>query len=132
MKSTAHIACCQKPGAIDTHNSPVIIPGKLDVNILVEIVNQEYAENLNLDELARRFGVNPSYLSRSFTEKTGAPLFDYINRIRIRKACILLKRSDLNILEIAYSVGYHNPSHFNRSFKKIMGIAPRDYRKSLQ
>jgi AraC-like DNA-binding protein len=77
-------------------------------------------------------GFNPSYFSRAFKHKAGMPLFEYVNHLRIRKACILLKRSALSIIEIAFSVGYNNISFFNRYFRKIMKMSPREYRISIK
>lgn len=55
-------------------------------------------------------------------------MFEYLNRIRIQKSCLFLKRSSMSIVEIAFSVGYNNLSHFNRYFRRIMGMSPREYR----
>jgi AraC-like DNA-binding protein len=92
-------------------------------------VEDRYSEELSLPDIARHFGLNPSYFSRLFARHTGMPLFSYVNRLRIQKSCMLLKRSGLSILEIAFSVGYNNLSHFNRYFRRIMGESPREYRK---
>ena len=102
---------------------------RVDPNEVVALIQATYAENHTLQGLAARYDVNPSYLSRLFREKTGVPLFEYINRIRVQKACVLLKRSDLPILEIALSVGYNNLSFFNRYFRKVMGVPPTEYRR---
>jgi AraC-like DNA-binding protein len=103
-------------------------PGRFSIEEAVRAVQDRYAEELSLPELASRFGLNPSYFSRLFARHTGTPLFEYVNRIRIQKSCLLLKRSALSILEIAFSVGYNNLSHFNRYFRRIMGESPREYR----
>jgi AraC-like DNA-binding protein len=95
----------------------------------VVYVEDRYSEDLSLPDIAGHFGINPSYFSRLFARHTGMPLFSYVNRLRIQKSCTLLKRSGLSILEIAFSVGYNNLSHFNRYFRRIMGESPREYRK---
>lgn len=91
-------------------------------------LEEHYSGQLTLDDLARRFGLNPAYLSRAFSRESGYTIVEYINRIRIQKSCILLKRSQASILEIAMAVGYNNLSHFNRYFRRIMETNPRDYR----
>jgi AraC-like DNA-binding protein len=96
----------------------------------VRCIQDRYAEELSLPELASRFGFNPSYFSRVFAKHTGVHLFEYVNRIRINKSCLLLKRSALSIVEIAFSVGYNNLSHFNRYFRRVMGTSPREYRRN--
>jgi AraC-like DNA-binding protein len=91
-------------------------------------IQENYAENFSLQEMARRCGLNSSYFSRAFREAVGVPPFEFINRIRVQKACLLLKRTEMTILEIALSVGYNNISFFNRYFRKIMKMSPREYR----
>lgn len=95
-------------------------------------IEEHYADELSLSRLAVRYGLNPSYFSRLFREQAGTPLFEHINGIRIGKSCQLLKRSRIDIVEIAYAVGYNNLSHFNRYFRRIVGMSPREYRKQSQ
>lgn len=91
-------------------------------------IQVNYAEDFSLQELANRLHTNQSYLSRWFREYTGIPLFEYINQIRIQKACLLLKRTDKSVIEIAFDVGYKSLSFFNRYFRKIMNTSPSNYR----
>jgi AraC-like DNA-binding protein len=91
-------------------------------------LNERYADTLTLPGIAERFGFNPSYFSRVFHRQAGVTLVEYINGIRIRRSCVLLKRTSLGVLAIALSVGYNNLSHFNRYFRRIIGMSPREYR----
>jgi AraC-like DNA-binding protein len=102
------------------------------VEDVIEYLEENYPEQFTLADIASRCAMNPTSLSRSFKEATGVPLFEYINRIRIRKACLLLKRSSRTVLEIALSVGYNNVSFFNRYFRKTMGMSPTEYRASAR
>jgi AraC-like DNA-binding protein len=104
-------------------------PVRFRIEDAVAYVENRYSEELSLAGLAKHFGLNPSYFSRLFARHTGMPLFSFVNRLRIQKSCVLLKRSGLSIIEIAFSVGYNNLSHFNRYFRRIMGESPREYRK---
>ncbi|MBN1409417.1 MAG: helix-turn-helix transcriptional regulator [Spirochaetales bacterium] len=99
------------------------------IDDVVAYVENNYSETFTLEDLSGRCGLNPSYFSRAFKEKTGFNLFEHINHIRIQKACALLKKSELPIIEIAYAVGYNNLSFFNRYFKRIMKVSPREYRQ---
>jgi AraC-like DNA-binding protein len=94
----------------------------------VDYIRDRYAEELSLPDIAAHFGLNPSYLSRLFTRHTGKHLFEYLNTLRIQKSCLLLKRSSMSIVEIAFSVGYNNLSHFNRYFRRVMVMSPREFR----
>lgn len=91
-------------------------------------LQERYADSLTLPGIAARFGFNPSYFSRLFHRQAGVALVQYINGLRIGRSCVLLKRTSLGVLEIALSVGYNNLSHFNRYFRKLMGMSPREYR----
>jgi len=101
------------------------------VNIITYI-KDNYAKSFSLKELATRCGLNPSYFSRAFKQATGMPLFTFLNHLRVQKACMLLKRSNMPIIEVAYAVGYNNLSFFNRYFLKIIKMSPRDYKKYIQ
>ena len=103
-------------------------PARFRIEEAADYIRERYAEELSLPELASHFGFNPSYFSRLFARQTGMHVFEYLNRIRIRKSCLLLKRTSMSILEIAFSVGYNSLSHFNRYFRRIMEMSPREYR----
>ncbi len=106
--------------------------GSLSIEIATEYIKMQYAYNFSLPFLANLCGLAPSYFSRLFREKTGVPVFEFINRIRVQKACGLLKRTEDTIIDIAFSVGYNNISFFNRYFRKIMNMSPREYRKFIK
>jgi AraC-like DNA-binding protein len=91
-------------------------------------IREHCADQVSLAEIASRYGLNPSYFSRLFHLHSGMPLVEFINRARIQKSCQLLKRSDAGIVEIALAAGYNNLSHFNRYFRRITGMSPREYR----
>jgi AraC-like DNA-binding protein len=91
-------------------------------------IQEHFADPLSSAQIAEAFGHNPSYFSRLFHQHAGMTIVEYINRIRIQKSCQLLKRSEAGITEIALAVGYNNISHFNRFFRRIMDMSPREYR----
>ena len=91
-------------------------------------IEERHADQITLDGLAGRFGLSPAYLSRSFSRETGFTIVEYLNRIRIHKSCLLLKRSGASILDISVAVGYNNLSHFNRCFRRHTGMSPREFR----
>lgn len=93
-------------------------------------VDQRYAERFSVEFFVTRCAMNAADFSRRFKESAGYPLFEYINRQRIRRACALLKSSDEPIIDVALAVGYNNVSFFNRYFSRIMGQNPRTYRRS--
>ena len=102
------------------------------INDVIRYVEKNFDGTYSLDELASRCALNSSYFSRAFKVQAGVPLFEYINRLRINRACQLLKSSDMNILDIAFSVGYNNVSFFNRYFKKLKMISPGEFRHKIR
>ncbi|QDP39633.1 response regulator transcription factor [Radiobacillus deserti] len=96
---------------------------------LLEYVNQHYAEPLGLTELAEHFHFNPSYLSNYFSTHHGEGFSEYVNKVRITKACELLKKSKQSISNISEEVGYSDPSYFSKVFKKMVGVSPSQFRR---
>lgn len=93
-------------------------------------IDEHYSRQLTLTEVAREFHFNPSYLSNYFTLHNKEGFNEYLNRVRIGKACLLLKENPgLSIAEISSLVGYSDHSYFTRVFRKLMGISPSQYRK---
>ncbi|MNI54103.1 Regulatory protein SoxS [compost metagenome] len=93
-------------------------------------IDEHYTRPLTLTEVAKEFHFNPSYLSNYFALHNKEGFNEYLNRVRIEKACLLLKEnSDLSISEISGVVGYSDHSYFTRVFRKLMGISPSQYRK---
>ena len=83
---------------------------------------------LSLASAAKVFYLNSSYLSRIFKKETGRSFVEYLTDLRIEKAKLLLKNSDLKIYEIAERVGIDNPNYFGILFKKVEGCSPLEYR----
>lgn len=101
---------------------------------LKEIIQDQIDTNLTLSlkELSESLHVHPSYLSREFSKYFGDLSFgDYIRKMRIEKAIVLLNDQKNTLAEIAYLTGFSDQSHFNRIFKKYVGKNPSEYRKSL-
>ena len=96
----------------------------------MDYMQMHYAEPLSLKQLSEISGYSESYYCHSFHDYTGATPFEYLNRIRIVKACELLSTTDKKITDIASLVGFNNISYFNRTFTKVMGATPSAYRRT--
>ncbi|GAB6090259.1 helix-turn-helix domain-containing protein [Spirochaeta dissipatitropha] len=92
-------------------------------------IDRNFSRQFTLEFFTNRCALNSSSFSRLFKQSTDSSLFEYINQVRIRQACYLLKRSRSSILEIALSLGYNNISFFNRYFRRITGCSPSEYRR---
>ncbi len=84
---------------------------------------------LSLEKICEYFNISHSYLCKIFKNEKNITAKNYIVTSRINLATKLLTSSDLRINEIAYSVGFSDEIHFMKTFKKIMGVTPSEYKK---
>lgn len=98
---------------------------------IVKYLNDNFEKEISLKTLAEEFHFNPCYISDMFKINTGINFHEYLTALRIKKSIELLNDSRLKIYDIAKMVGYVNVNHFNRVFKKNIGMSPGDYRKKL-
>lgn len=106
-------------------------PRECSMARLATYIQEHYTESLTLEELAAYCAMSPTHLSHSFRASMGRPLFAYINEVRIDRACGLLKRSSMSVVDIAYEVGYNSLSFFNRYFRRLTGQSPTEYRRNI-
>lgn len=95
-------------------------------------IEEHYAEDIQLADIANSLHLSKYYLSRIFQRETGGSLSEYIIARRIKQACRLLYSTSLSIEHIAAQVGYPNASYFIRLFKKVMGTTPLQYRSAAR
>ena len=93
-----------------------------------EYINEHYAEQLRLTDMAEIVGMSPVAFSRFFRQRTGRTLSEYIVDIRLGFAARMLVDSSKNISEICYECGFNNLSNFNRTFKAKRRYTPREFR----
>lgn len=86
---------------------------------------------LSLMTVCTHLSVSLSYFSQFFKEETGQTFVEYLTAIRMEKARDLLVNSDRMLYDIAEQVGFENPAYFTVTFKKHVGIGPREYRKKF-
>jgi two-component system response regulator YesN len=101
-------------------------------NLMAEIagyLENNYQNDLSLYDIASRFHVSREYVSRKFKLTFGMNLSEYVSRIRINNAKLLLLNLQLKIARIAEMVGFNNEKYFSLVFKKQEGISPNEYRK---
>lgn len=102
----------------------------LDVGRVQHFLQAHLHERLSLEELAARTSHLSRYrFIREYKRQTGQTPMQAFQHLKISRACYLLDITALDINEIAAHLGYEDPYYFSRLFKKVMGLAPRDYRR---
>lgn len=101
------------------------------VERVINYLYKNFDQELNLSLLSQIVNMNISSLCRAFKKKSGVTITNFINRLRIEKACQLLINTEMSISEIAFYVGYNSFSHFSSQFMRIVRQSPSDYRKTV-
>jgi two-component system, response regulator YesN len=96
-----------------------------------EFIWGNYNQEISLKKMAEAVGINPFYLSHLFRKEMGISFLEYLTSVRISIAKKLLQQTNLSVIQICLEVGYQDPSHFAKIFKKKEGIRPAEYRKNL-
>jgi len=99
------------------------------INKIVQYIHDHYDEQLTLTDVSKLFNFNYSYLSAYFSSHNDEGFNEFLNKIRIQKACDFLKQ-DIPISDISNMVGYSDHSYFCKVFKKFTGLTPSSFRKN--
>lgn len=99
---------------------------------VVIYVSENIQQPLSLSSVAGYFHVNPSHLSREFKKETGYNITDYINRYKIELAKLYLVQNSKSITEVSDLLNYNSSSYFSKTFKKITGQSPSEYKNSFE
>ncbi len=106
----------------------------VSTDVLAEIekdIRKNYAENLTLRDLGKKYFINSSYLGQIFRKKYGQSFKDYLTNYRINEAAKQLRNTDKRISVIAEDVGYRDGDYFIRKFIELKGCTPSRYRKDI-
>lgn len=106
----------------DTNKSHIRVP------IIFDYLEKEY-NSVTLDSLATHFNYNKSYMSKLIKKLTGKNFTEIIQDIKMRKACELLRSTNLTVNDLANHLGYNDVSYFSSIFKKTNGVLPSQYKK---
>lgn len=99
------------------------------INAILSRISENLSEPVSAADMARELDMSESAFSRYFRRATGNTFTDFVNHVRVSRACQLLMESDLLINHIGYQVGFNNLANFNRRFLEIKGVTPSDYRR---
>jgi AraC-like DNA-binding protein/mannose-6-phosphate isomerase-like protein (cupin superfamily) len=103
--------------------------GYVYVRRCVNLLSERMSEDARIEELARELGISAAYLQRLFRQVHGMTIIDYLNRMRIERAKLLLLNTDDPVVEIAMEAGFNSRQHFTRVFTSLEGISPQEYRR---
>lgn len=104
---------------------------KGEVVAIARLVGEMLCEKITLSLIAQRINISENYISRLFKSDTGINLITYINIRKMERARDLLCDTEMSVKEISAAVGYEDQSYFNRTFYKMFGISPTEYRRLL-
>ncbi|MDR3318178.1 MAG: AraC family transcriptional regulator [Clostridiales bacterium] len=116
-----------------SHNGDEIKYGSLlsIISAVAEEIELETSKNYTVGGLAKKYAVSESFLAHSFKYVIGKPIMRYINERKIREAEYLLASTSSTVKMIAASLGFCDPFHFTKVFKKQTGLCPTEYRLRL-
>jgi len=118
---------------VETHNKlmfleSVDIPDKIP--LIKQFVKDNYMRPLTVPDTARKFFLSTGHFSRLFKKETGVSFMNFVNIYRASKAEDMLEKTRRNISEIALITGFGSISQFNRVFKSVRGMSPKEFRKN--
>lgn len=99
------------------------------MTLLIDKIEREYTSKITLTDLAEIAGMNEKYLCRFFKSYTGQTPIDYINRLRVDRACFEMTINNMSVTDAAYECGFNELSYFSKIFKKYKGITPGKYKQ---
>lgn len=97
-------------------------------NDIIEYIQEHYAEQVEVNELARIYYTTANHIARTFKKYMGMGVINYLHAVRIQKAVALLQDTDKEIKEISEKCGYENINNFYKYFKREKGCTPAAYR----
>jgi AraC-like DNA-binding protein len=124
------------PQTRPTHKMKAAIPETLatarvssqdNVGAAVCYVQHHYNERIYSDAVARLCGLSPTYFSKAFHKRYKMPFQEFLLRYRIARACHLLENPNVSISDVAFAVGFRDPSYFTRTFRRYFGIPPSEH-----
>lgn len=97
------------------------------IELAKDFIKENYQTNITLVDVANQVYLNPNYFSELFKKNTGKNFVEYLVEVRVGKARELLKMPGIKIYEVANQVGYKEHVSFNRAFKRVVGMSPKEY-----
>lgn len=116
---------------LESHNNWLASKNDNPVKQAIRFMETSYMGVCGLAEVAAHVHLNPSYFSNLFKKETGESVTGYIQNLRVQKAKLLLKSTDMKIFEISEATGFNDSNYFTHMFNKIAGVSPKEYRRQM-
>lgn len=100
------------------------------VSLALRYMRRNCHRALSMREVAQRLSISENYLCRLFVNQTGASPKAHFQRMRLEKAKLLLRETEMSVSEIAAATGFASPTRFSQAFSKAMGLSPTAFRES--
>jgi AraC family transcriptional regulator len=107
--------------------------GKMPTRILQRVLDRmraDLATNLDLQTIAAESGYSRTHFLRTFRASTGYSPHQWLTHLRIEEAKTLLQRASNSLIDIALNCGFSSHGHFSNTFREIVGVTPREYRRN--
>lgn len=111
-------------------NNYKVLESESEIDKVILYIHANYEQKINLNHLTELFHVNRTTLSEEFAKVTGMSVIDYLIKLRIKIASLLLSQTTIPISEILYRTGFNDSTHFGKMFRKHTGFSPSQYRIS--
>jgi transcriptional regulator GlxA family with amidase domain len=99
---------------------------------VMRFIHDHLGEVIERDDVARCAALSPGAFSRFFKTRTGKTLPQYVNELRVGNACARLRDAEAKISDVALACGFENLANFNRQFRGVTGMSPREYRSAFE
>lgn len=96
---------------------------------IISILNQNIFENLSVDDICKAVSYSRPYVFRQFKKSTGKSVMEYYTELKIKKAKELINTGSMSVKQISENLCFDTPNYFSKTFKKIVGITPTEYKK---
>jgi len=106
--------------------------GRLAGKIAETIEQNMYGPKITVDEICIKHGYSKAYISRIFKDNIGCTMTEYMAKVKIDEAKHLIREKNMNFTQISDMLAFSNPLYFSRVFRRVTGMSPMEYRKSIK
>ncbi len=106
--------------------------GNKKMTLVYTYIRENYFKHISLEKISKVAHLTPITFSRFFKKNCSTGFVEYLNKVRTNKACYLLRETEYHVHDIAAECGFGSISNFNKQFRKMEGVSPREYRAQFK